>query len=500
MNVLVTGATGYIGGRLIPRLLDAGHTVRILARDPARVAGRDWSDRVEVHGGDLLEPESLEGMGEGIDVAYYLVHSMTSQGDFEEKDREAAENFVAAVRNVSHVIYLGGLMPPEGEEVSKHLRSRAEVGRVLREALPTTEFRAGPIIGSGSASYELVRHLTERLPVMITPRWVRNAVQPIAVRDILAYLIAAIDRGPLGVVEVGADPLSFREMMLQYAAERELTRRILTVPILTPRLTSYWAMMVTPIPGHLARALIEGMVTSLLADRTRAREHFPEIEEMPYARAVRLAIEKVETGEIETRWSGSTWGGDEYEFEEDDGLYRSTHQISVSASQDLVYRSFSAIGGENGWYVWNSLWRVRGTLDKVVGGPGLRRGRRHPVELLPGEALDFWRVEEVRPPELLRLRAEMRVPGRAWLQWETREREGGQECDLKQSAIYAPKGLWGRVYWWASYPFHLFIFRDMIEEIRTRAEKERGEGSERESERSRSHRPSGAETGSGVSR
>ncbi len=470
MNILVTGATGYIGGRLVPRLLEAGHTVHVLARDPDRLAGRSWSSQVVAHKGDLLDRETLRAPLKHVDVAYYLVHSMTTRGDFEEQDRTAAESFADAAEGVAHVVYLGGLMPPEGEIPSKHLRSRAEVGRILRDRLPTTEFRAGPIIGSGSASFELVRHLTERLPIMITPKWVSNLVQPIGVRDILSYLLRAADHEPAGVVEVGADPISFKEMMIQYGEVRGLSRTIIPVPVLTPGLASLWAAGVTPVPGHLATALIEGVINPLVADRTRARELYPELEPMSYTKAVALALRRVEEGLVETRWSGTPMGVEEHEFEEVDGLYRSTHALSVNASIEEIFATFSSIGGENGWYAWNWLWRVRGVLDKMVGGPGLRRGRRDPVHLLPGEALDFWRVEEVEAPHLLRLRAEMKLPGRAWLQWEVRKREDGVGCDLMQTAIFAPKGLWGRLYWWGSYLFHLFIFKDMIDEVKRRGE------------------------------
>ena len=475
MEILVTGSTGYIGGRLVPRLLEAGHSVRVLSRDADRVKGRPWSDRVTVFEGDLLDPPTLRKPLDGVDVVYYLVHSMTNTGDFEEQDRKAATAFAEAARDVPHTVYLGGLMPPEGEEPSKHLRSRAEVGRILRDQIPTTEFRAGPIIGSGSASFELVRHLTERLPVMITPKWVRNLVQPIGVRDILAYLIAAIEVGPADVVDVGADPITFKEMMRGYAAERGLTRRILPVPVLTPGLASLWAAAVTPISHSLASALIEGVINSLIANRDRAGKLYPEIDPMPYREAVSLALQRVEEGRVETRWSGSTWGSEEYEFEEVEGLYRSAHTVCVEASQEEVFRTFTSVGGKNGWLVWNSLWRIRGIMDKMVGGPGLRRGRRHPNDLFPGEAVDFWRVEEVESPSLLRLRAEMKVPGRAWLQWETRAREESNRCDLMQTAIYAPKGLWGRMYWWGSYLFHLFIFKDMINEVKRRAEERKDE-------------------------
>ncbi|MGE3800005.1 MAG: SDR family oxidoreductase [Candidatus Kapaibacterium sp.] len=468
MNILVTGATGYIGGRLIPRLLDEGHTVRVLVRDAERIAGRSWGDDVDIRTGNLLQADSLTGLCDDIDVAYYLVHSMGTDGDFEVRDRTAARNFSAVASTVSHVIYLGGLLP-DNEEPSKHLQSRKEVGRVLAENLPITEFRAGPIIGSGSASFEMVRYLTERLPVMVTPRWVKNLVQPIAIRDILHYLCRAVDLGPVGIVEVGADPLTFKQMMLRYAEARGLRRLIMPIPVLTPWLAAHWVGLVTPISNRLAVPLVEGVVQPLLAERSKAEEYFPDIHPMSYSEALSLTLAKVESGEVETRWSDSLGGADTFELQEKEGLIREVHTISVNASPPVVFQEFSRAGGQNGWFRWNWLWSLRGAIDAVVGGPGLRRGRRDANTLLLGDALDFWRVEEVVPNQLLRLRAEMKLPGKAWLQWETRKDRSGQ-TELKQIAIFAPKGLWGLMYWWCSYPFHLFIFRDMVQIIGRRAE------------------------------
>ncbi|HVG07109.1 MAG TPA: NAD(P)H-binding protein [Thermoanaerobaculia bacterium] len=287
MKVLVTGATGYIGGRLVPRLLEQGHAVRVLVR----VEARPWAERVEVAVGNLLDPESLGPALAGVDTAYYLVHSMGSGKDFEERDRTAAANFVAAAlaAGIGKVIYLGGLLPA-GEDVSDHLRSRAEVGEILRKGLPATEFRAGPIIGSGSASFEMVRHLTERLPAMIAPKWVLNEVQPIGVRDVLSYLVLALEREPLGVIDIGSDRMTFRQMMLGYAGVRGLRRFIIPVPVLTPRLAGLWVGLVTPIPNTLAVPIIKGMVHPVVADTTRARQLFPEVEPSFYREAVELAL------------------------------------------------------------------------------------------------------------------------------------------------------------------------------------------------------------------
>lgn len=465
MKVLVTGATGYIGGRLVPRLLDRGHSVRVLVRDPGRIAGRPWAGRVEVAAGDLLDAATLEPALAGIEAAYYLVHSMDAGHDFGERDRTAAGNFVEAARQAGglrHLLYLGGLQPA-GSDVSEHLRSRAEVGEILRAGLPTTELRAGPIIGSGSASFEMARYLTERLPAMIAPRWILNEVQPIAVRDVLSYLLLALERDPLGVVDIGGDRLTFRRMMQVYAEVRALRRLIVPVPVLTPRLAGLWVGLVTPIPNALAVPIIQGVVRPVIADTAKARRLFPEIEPVPYRRAVELALEKLQTTGAETRWSGALGRRLTYQFADREGVIRETRTLKVDAPPERVYRTFSGLGGERGWLVWERAWRLRGLLDRLVGGPGLRRGRRHPAELWPGEALDFWRVETVEPPRLLRLRAEMKVPGRAWLQWEARPEDGGTR--LVQTALFEPVGLAGVLYWYLLYPLHKLIFSDLVRAV-----------------------------------
>ena len=453
----------------MPRLLDAGYHVRVLVRDPARVQGRSWSGDVEIRTGDLMRVETLLDLCDDIDAAFYLVHSMGGGHDFSEQDRVAAENFCDVAEDLSHVVYLGGLQPDEANS-SEHLHSRKEVGEILRSRLPTTEFRAGPVIGSGSASFEMVRYLTERLPVMIAPKWVKNLVQPVAVRDVLSYLLLTLKRKPSGVVEIGAEPLTFREMMMGYAEARGLKRSILPVPVLTPRLASHWVSLVTPITSQLAVPLVEGVIAPLVGDSDRAREIFPEIRPIAYQEAVQLALERVETGTVETRWSSALRNAASYSLEEREGMIREIHRVTTAASPEAVYRSFASIGGERGWLRWNWLWKIRGMMDQLVGGPGLRRGRRHPYHLLPGESLDFWRVEVANSPERLRLRAEMKLPGKAWLQWETATNQDGL-TRLVQTAIFAPKGLWGTLYWWGSYPFHLFIFKDMINSIAREAER-----------------------------
>lgn len=496
MSVLVTGATGYIGGRLVTRLLEAGHAVRVLVRDPGRIVGRPWAGRVETVAGDLLDPVTLGPALAGMDAAYYLVHSMYAGHDFAARDRTAAANFVAAGRaseSLKHVIYLGGLMPfgadGPGAAVSGHLASRAEVGRILRDGLPTTELRAGPIIGSGSASFEMVRYLTERLPAMIAPRWVNNLVQPIGVRSVLEYLVAALAQGPvgsgesldgrgddgvLGVIDVGGDRLTFKEMMLVYASVRGLRRRILAVPVLAPRLAARWVGAVTPIPNRLAVPLVEGVVRPLVADTARAHRLFAHVRPLAYREAVERALERSDAGGVETRWSGALGAVHgsvrPCVLEDWEGLIRERRTQRVVASREDVFAVFSSLGGSRGWLVWRWAWALRGALDRVVGGPGLRRGRRDPQQLLPGEAVDFWRVEAVEAGRRLLLRAEMKVPGRAWLQWEVEpEPLGGTR--LVQTALFEPRGLGGVLYWYGLYPLHALIFTDMVKAIAREAER-----------------------------
>jgi len=463
MRVLVTGATGYIGGRLVPRLLQAGHAVRVFVRDANRVAGRPWADQVDIRSGDLLDPRSLSRAFGDIDVAYYLVHSMYAGGDFAQLERQASLNFCRAAAQLRHVVYLGGLMP-QSARVSTHLYSRADVGRNLAWHLPTTELRAGPIIGSGSASFEMVRYLTERLPVMIAPRWVLNKVQPIAVRDVLSYLLLAMEKGPSGIVEIGADQLTFKQMMQVYAKARGLRRLFITVPSLVPaRLGARWIGVVTPIPNTLAVRLVEGILHSFVVNDDRAQELFPEIEPISCREAVQLALQRIQEQAVETHWTGALGDAPTYELRDSEGLVEEVRTLHVDVSPELVFRQFTALGGDRGWLVWRWAWWVRGVIDRLVGGPGLRRGRRHPQELLPGEAVDFWRVEAVEPPFLLRLRAEMKQPGRGWLQWEATPEGGGTR--LIQTAAFAPHGLFGTLYWYLLYPFHRLIFTRLVRAI-----------------------------------
>jgi len=475
--VLVTGATGYIGGRLAPRLLQAGYRVRCLVRGPGRLQGRPWLDQVESVIGDVLHPETLPAAMAGVSAAYYLVHSMASGPGFDERDLTAARQFglAAATAGVERIIYLGGLGDPEAD-LSQHLRSRQQTGDALREAgVPVTEFRAGVIVGSGSLSFELIRYLIERLPMMICPRWLYTCVQPIGIRNVLEYLIAALDT-PASTGEIieigGADVLTYGDMMLGYAKARGLKRRLIPVPILTPRLSSYWVHLVTPIPATIAQPLIEGLRNEVVVRDDKASRLFPEIKPFDYQGAVELALARLDSGEVETVWSDAlmTTQGDvpPVVLGALEGMILEHRQLQVPVPAATVYQSFAGLGGARGWLYMNWVWHLRGLLDRLVGGVGMRRGRRDPDHLRVGEALDFWRVEAVEPGHLIRLRAEMKVPGRAWLQFHVHPQPDDRAI-LSQTAYFAPKGVWGLVYWYALYPIHKVMFAGMIRKIAERA-------------------------------
>lgn len=471
--ILVTGVTGYIGGRLVPRLLDAGWRVRCLVRDPSRVEGRPWHGQAEVVGGDVLKPETLSPAMVGVTSAYYLVHSMGAGAGFHERDLEAARHFADAARaaGVDRIIYLGGLAE-DTRELSTHLRSRQQTGDVLRAAgVPVTEFRAGVIVGSGSVSFEMIRYLTERLPAMICPRWVYTRTQPIGIRDVLAYLIASLtlpaSRGR--VVEIGgADVLDYGGMMRTYAEVRGLRRLIIPVPVLTPRLSSYWVNVVTPITAAIARPLIEGLRNESIVRTPTAGVLFPDIQPAGYRVSVSRALARLTASEIETTWSDalSTSAGSTtpVSLTTREGMIIEHRQRDVAADPNAVFRLFTGLGGRRGWLFMNFAWTIRGLFDRLIGGVGLRRGRRDPDALRPGDALDFWRVEAVEPDRLLRLRAEMKVPGAAWLQFQVAPQAGGG-VRLTQTAFFAPKGLFGWLYWYALYPVHALIFSGLIDRI-----------------------------------
>ncbi len=471
--VLVTGATGYIGGRLVPQLLGEGYRVRCLVRDSDRLKGRDWFDKVEIIQGDLLKPETVLPALEGVSVAYYLVHSMGAGSGFHERDLNAAEIFgrSAEKEGVGRIIYLGALAK-ESAALSEHLKSRQQTAEALRAGgVPVTEFRAGVIVGSGSLSFELIRYLTERIPIMICPRWVFTKTQPIGIREVLAYLAAALKEPETAdkIIEIGGeDVITYGDMMKIYAEVRGLKRWLVPVPVLTPRLSSYWVHLVTPIPTTIAKPLIEGLRNESIVSDPVARTLFPEIKPVSYRISVERALSKLDTGQVSTSWSDalSTSSGDikPVELTTQEGIIQEHRAIIVRASAEQVYKVLTSLGGNRGWLYMNWAWRLRGLLDRMIGGVGLRRGRRDPVEVRVGDALDFWRVEAVEPDRLMRLRAEMKVPGRAWLQFQVKSREDGTTL-LTQTAFFASKGFWGWVYWYALYPVHRIIFSGLIKHI-----------------------------------
>jgi uncharacterized protein YbjT (DUF2867 family) len=479
-RILLTGATGYVGGRLAPGLLESGHEVVCLAREPSKIAGIPWSDRVEIVRGDVLDPSTLDAAVDGIDTIYYLVHSIGAAGDFSESDRVAALNVAAAAAraSVKRIIYLGGMVPPETEQASKHLASRAEVGQIFLDAdTPAVILQAGVIIGSGSASFEMLRYLTERLPAMVTPRWVDSRVAPIAVRDVLRFLIGALEL-PADTNRrfdiAGPEVLTYREMMHRYAEVAGLRKRLIVpIPVLTPRLSSHWVNVVTPVPSAIARPLVESLRNSVVP-RERELQEILGIDPIGYDDSVKLALQNIQDGSVETRWSDAawpnapsnplptdpTWSGGDVELDE-----RDRH---VDAPPADVWRVVEGIGGERGWYSFPLAWAARGLFDRLIGGVGLRRGRRHPDHLHIGEALDFWRVEALERGYLLRLRAEMRLPGLAWL--EFRIEPDGDGSRLYQRAIFRPRGIAGKLYWWSVWPFHGIVFEGMLRNMSRTAE------------------------------
>lgn len=472
--ILVTGATGYVGGRLLGALQSSGRRVRCLARHPENLLSRA-APGTEVVRGDLLEPDSLRQAMEGVQAAYYLVHSMGSDESFRDQERASAHNFAEAARDagVKRIVYLGGL--GSDEDLSPHLASRHDVGRILRESgVPTIEFRASIVIGSGSLSFEIVRALVDRLPVMVTPRWVRIRAQPIAVEDVISYLVDALDVEIDGseVVEIGgADVVSYQDIMREYARQRGLRRPMIPVPVLTPRLSSLWLGLVTPVYATIGRKLIDSIRHETVVTNDAAARLF-DIEALGIEEAIARALRNEDREIAATRWSDALssrgkqtqWGGVRFGSRLVD-----SRTVRVPVSAELAFRPIERIGGKAGWYYGNWMWIVRGFLDLLVGGPGVRRGRRDPEHLAVGDTLDFWRVESFAPNKLLRLRAEMKLPGRAWLQYEIEERDA--HCVIRQTSLFDPVGLVGLAYWYALVPFHHLVFAGTLKGIAREAVK-----------------------------
>ncbi|MFN7953711.1 MAG: SDR family oxidoreductase [bacterium] len=474
--VLVTGATGYIGGRLVPRLLEAGYRVRCLARDPRKLAARSWADHpnVEIVAGDVSEAPDLFRALTGCSTAYYLVHSMMAVGrEYAHVDQALARGFArsAGRAGLSRIVYLGGL-GETGPGLSEHLSSRRDVELALATGpVPVTVFRAAMIIGSGSASFEILRYLVERLPVMITPRWVHTECQPIAVRNVLEYLVRCLEVPETigNTFDIGgAEIRSYREIMHLMARCRGLSRRvILPVPVLTPRLSSLWIHLVTPLSHRIARPLAEGMRNRVVCRDDRAIRLMPQrllgIEE-----AIAAALERIAERQVETSWSDAgrvpgdpDWAGGT--------MFVDRRTRAVAAPAAITYRAVCRVGGGHGYYAADWLWRLRGAMDRLVGGPGLRRGRRDPETVAYGEALDFWRVTDSIADRRLELRAEMKLPGEASLEFAI-EPDGDDRSILTQTARFKPRGLGGLVYWYAVAPLHGIVFAGMLDGIRAHAE------------------------------
>jgi uncharacterized protein YbjT (DUF2867 family) len=476
--VLVTGATGYVGGRLVPRLLDAGFRVRCLTRAPRKLAARPWSadPRVEIVDADLADTDATAAALRGCDAAYYLVHSMLSTGPrYAEADRDLARRFAAAAARagIGRIVYLGGL-GEGGEGLSEHLASRREVAAVLAAGpVPVTVLRAAMIIGSGSASFEILRYLVERLPVMVTPRWVRTPAQPIAIANVLAYLVACLSvPATVGrTLDIGGpDVVTYLDLMRLMAEERNLRRRlVLRVPVLTPRLSALWIHLVTPVSHRIARPLAEGLRTPVVCRDAEAARLMPQ-RLLGAREAIRIALDQVADRDVETRWDDAgpipgdpDWAGGT--------VFTDGRAIEIAAGPADVFAAVSRIGGETGWYGSPCLWRIRGALDRLAGGPGLRRGRRDAARVAFGDAIDFWRVTGVERDRRLTLRAEMRLPGDALLEFCIEPSPARPDrCRLVQTARFRPRGLLGLGYWYAVLPIHHVVFGRMLRGIRDAAE------------------------------
>lgn len=476
---LVTGATGYIGGRLVPELLREGYRVRVLVRHPERLAGKPWREAVEVCAGDARDMDALLTALDGVDVGYFLLHSLSTDPSFEEEEVRVAQTFAnaAAECGIGRIIYLGGIIDPKEDELSPHLRSRKRVGEVLRASgVPTAELRAAVILGSGSASFEMLRYLAERLPAMTTPKWVRSRIQPIAVRDVLRYLVqAATLPGEVSrAFDIGGpDVLTYEDMMRRYAKVAGLPRPlIIPVPVLSPGLSSHWVGLITPVPPSIARPLVESLKHEVVCSETDIKEFIPDPPEglLTFEAACTNALARIKEASVATRWAEASvsdspsepWPGDP--DWSGGSLYSDQRTALIAAPKEKVWSVLQEIGGDRGWYSWPFAWKARGLIDRSLGGVGLRRGRRNPDALNVGDTVDFWRVDESVTPSLLRLRAEMKMPGTGWLEFQLTSAEGDQTV-LVQRAVFHPRGLAGHAYWNAMLAFHGIVFGQMIRRL-----------------------------------
>jgi len=477
-KILVTGASGYVGGRLVTALLADQMQVRVFVRDARKIKGQLWADNVEVAEGNANDYKSTLAALTGVHTAFYLLHSINLGPNFDEIESAMARNFASAAETagVSQIIYLGGIA--NDKKSSKHLQSRANTGKELATtSVAVMELRAGIIIGSGSASFEMLRHLTHRLPVMTTPKWVSNKTQPIAIRDVLWYLrnAAKLEKPVSGIFDIGGpEVLSYADMMQKFAKISGLRKRwIIKVPVLTPGLSSLWIGLVTPVPTALARPLVGSLISEVVADPEKSISKLiplPPEGLIDVAGAIELALTNTTGNNVSTRWSDATLPTAPWQKAQSDPewagelLYKDVRDQETDASIENLWKSVEQIGGENGWYGSDFLWFLRGLLDRLIGGVGLRRGRRDPLHLRVGDSLDFWRVEICEPEKVLKLYAEMILPGKAWLEFRLEKLPNGKS-KITQEASYSPRGLGGQLYWFAISPLHFLVFPTMLRNI-----------------------------------
>jgi uncharacterized protein YbjT (DUF2867 family) len=482
-TILVSGASGYVGGRLVRALLEDELKVRVFVRDSAKIQGQPWASHVAVVEGNANSVEDLNRALQGVNTAYYLLHSINLGSHFDDIEATMAHNFAAAAKaqGVSQIIYLGGIA--NDEKRSKHLASRARAGHELAsQGVPVIELRAGIIIGSGSASFEMLRHLTHRLPIMTTPKWVTNRTQPIAIRDVLWYLrkCAVLENPVSSIFDIGGpEVLTYADMMQEFAKISGLRRRwIIQVPVLTPKLSSLWIGLVTPVPTALAKPLVGSLISEVVADPAKSIAALvppPQEGLLNVEQSIRLALTSISDNSVETRWSDAGIATAPWQKAQGDPSWAGEtvlsdfREITTDVPLSEIWKEIEGIGGEHGWFGAGWLWWLRGLVDRLVGGVGLRRGRRDPRYLRVGESLDFWRVVDLEKEKRLRLYAEMILPGKAWLEFRLEEVDG--KTHLVQEATYAPRGLGGQIYWYLVLPFHTFIFPTMLRNIVKSAEK-----------------------------